>query len=116
MLRQRIGLGLRDGVGLAHLVEPDGDRCRVDGEVCQPLAVLGIPDADLARPVGGDDLRLIVAEYGLERDIAEGFELALLVAVGVPDADHPVAAGGDEPAVLGEPDRLDTAAVGAQST
>ena len=78
----------------------------------QPAAVLGVPDADLARPVGGDDARLVVGEDGLERQVAERLEVALLVAVLVPEPDDAVAAGRDEPAVLGEADRGDAAAVG----
>ena len=54
---------------------------------------------------------VVVGEDGLEGEVAERLELALLGAVLVPEPGHPVAAGGDEPAVLGEPDRGDAAAV-----
>ena len=56
LLRQRVGLGLGRGQGLLRLLEADGDRGGVDRQVRQPPAVLRVPDADLARPVGGDDL------------------------------------------------------------
>ena len=88
----------------------------IDRQVGQPAPVLDVPDADFAGPVGGDDLRLVVGEDGLERQVAERLEFALLAAILVPEPDHAIAAGREQPPILGEPDRGDPAAVGAEAT
>ena len=85
-------------------LDASGDRGRVDRQVGQPPAVLGVPDADFAGPVGGEDLRLVVGEDGLERQVAEWLELALLAAILVPERHEPIAAGREQPPILGEPD------------
>ena len=114
LLRQGLGLGLGGGQRPGRLLEADRQRGRVDRQVRQSSAVLGVPDPDLARPVGRDDLGIVVGEDGLERQVAEPFEVADLVPVRVPEPDDAVAAGRDEPPILGESDREGPAAVGAE--
>src|SRR5262249_49811622 len=83
----------------------------VDRQVRQPPPVLGVPDADFPRPVGGKDLRIIMGHYGFERRVTEWLEAAPLILVGVPEPDRAIATGREQAPVLGEPDRRASAAV-----
>ena len=57
LFRQRIRLSLGGDQSLLGLHDPRGDRGGIDSEIGQPAAVACVPGADLAGPVGRNDLR-----------------------------------------------------------
>ena len=94
------------------LLEDHFQRGRIRGQAAHDLSVGDRGQADLARPVAGNDPAAVVRGGDFHDQFAEGLELANLVASAVPEFDRAIAAAGDEPPVVQELQRRYTARMG----